>query len=180
MKAIRILVKYFYGVISGSFALIPVYLYDGGIRLPYFETKSGLAIFQMTFNLGIIDFYFLVNLLLVLPLIRMVSLYSYNKKPIKLETYKDKALKLHHSDAQANHKDRAWSANGVTVNPWEYMNASTQSYEGISDSFFNCVKHFFVNVLMLLFGPIFLVYFLTKNRKKVKLVGFMSNGKKDD
>lgn len=180
MKAIRILVKYFYGVISGSFALILVYLYDGGIRLPYFETKSGLAIFQMTFNLGIIDFYFLVNLLLVLPLIRMVSLYSYNKKPIKLETYKDRALKLHHSDAQANHKDRAWSANGVTVNPWEYMNASTQSYEGISDSFFNCVKHFFCECADASFWTNISGILFDKKSQKVKLVGFMSNGKKDD
>lgn len=151
-------VRHYLGaVMSGGIALGWVYLYDGGIRLPYFESKSGWAMLQMTVHLSWLDGYLLVNLLITLPIIRLVYSWVFSKAPVKFETYKDRALKLHHADAQANHHNRKWSANGVTTNPWEYTHATTQSYEGLSDSLFNLFKNLLLNGVMLFWGPVFLL-----------------------
>lgn len=157
MSRSRAVRHYLGAVISGGIALMLVYLYDGGIRLPYFESKSGWAMLQMTVHLSWLDGYLLVNLLITLPIIRLVYSRVFSKAPVKFETYKDRALKLHHADAQANHRHRKWSANGVTANPWEYTHATTQSYEGLSDSLFNLVKNLFLNGIMLFLGPFFLL-----------------------
>lgn len=70
----------------------------------------------MVFGFSWWDWYFLVNLVLILPIVRVFMRHAYRQDSVEFETYKDKALRLHHEDAQANHKNRAWSANGVTAN----------------------------------------------------------------
>lgn len=162
MKRVLLSLKYGYYVISGAIALYLVYLYDGAVRLPYFESGSGWGILRMALDFKALDVYFLFNLLVMLPIIRIYFAQVSNDKTAQFETYKDRALRLHHSDAQANHKNRDWSANGVTANPWEYMHASTQSYQGVTDWLFKLAKGFFLNLLLLLFGPLFLGYWLIK------------------
>jgi len=60
---------------------------------------------------------------------RYRSLYSRNGE--RFETYKHRALAMHHQDISDNHVKHRWTTKGVVVNPWEYTTGTTQSTDGI-------------------------------------------------
>ncbi|EHO48262.1 hypothetical protein [Lentilactobacillus kisonensis] len=159
MKIINVLIEYLKYVLSGIVPLLIVYLYDNGMRISYSYVTTNVSHLHITLNLTMIDLYFLMNCLIVIPLVRYSHSHLYRKDKVEFETYKDKALRLHHSDIQSNHKERTWSPNGVTSNPWEFMYSQTQSYKNISDSSFNYFKNLMINLTIILFGPIVLCYF---------------------
>lgn len=166
MKTVKYFLSYCWSLVAGGIALLLIYFYDGALILPDWYTKGSL---RMVFGFSWCDWYFLVNLVLILPIVRVFMRHAYRQDSVEFETYKDKALRLHHEDAQANHKNRAWSANGVTANPWEYQYSQTQSYKSASDFGFNITKNLLLNILTIAFGPILLVYELIKNRQTKSL-----------
>lgn len=146
MKTVKVIIEYLKGILSGSMPLLVVYLYDGALRLSYLYTTINPAKMTVKLNLSPLDWYFFADYVITIPLVRHWYSHIYRDDKVEFETYKDKALKMHHSDIQANHKNRAWSANGVTSNPWEFMYSQTQSYKGVSDSAFNYFKNFVLNL----------------------------------
>lgn len=168
MNTLRVaayMLKYVWYLLAGGVALLLIYFYDGGLALKYIYATGHS---RWTVNLSMLDWYYLFNLCLILPFVRGVMKRAYRKDSVEFETYKDKALRLHHSDAQANHKGRSWSANGVTVNPWEYQYSQTQSYKGAADFSFNVAKNLFLNILIIIFGPLFLVYVVIRKFRQRK------------
>ncbi|MCP9369289.1 hypothetical protein [Lentilactobacillus kefiri] len=151
--------------LTGGIALLLIYFYDGAISIPEISKTSD---YHLVWRLSSLDWYFLVCLIMILPIARAQMKKLYQKDSTEFETYKDKALRLHHSDAQANHKGRSWSANGVTANPWEYQYSQTQSYKGAADFAYTVVKNLILNILIIIFGPIFLIYAIYKKLRHNK------------
>ncbi|KRK68879.1 hypothetical protein FC79_GL002318 [Lentilactobacillus buchneri DSM 20057] len=165
LKIVRHFLNYGWSLLGGLVALLLIYFYDGALQLPEWSTKGSL---RLAFNLSAWDWYFLLDMLLILPVVRILMRQAFSQESVEFETYKDKALRLHHADVQANHKNRAWSANGVTVNPWEFRYTQTQSYKGAADFGFNIFKNLCLNLLIVLFGPLWLIYALIKRSRHRK------------
>lgn len=165
MKTVRHLLNYWWSLLGGLVALLLIYFYDGALQFPDWSTKGSLG---LAFNLSAWDWYFLLDMLLILPVVRMLMRQAFSQESVEFETYKDKALRLHHADVSANHKNRDWSPNGVTVNPWEFRYSQTQSYKGVADFSFNIFKNLCLNLVIVIFGPLWLIYALIKRSKHNK------------
>lgn len=165
MQIVRHFLNYGWSLLGGLVALLLIYFYDGALQFPEWSTKGSL---RLAFNLSAWDWYFLLDMLLILPVVRILMRQAFSRESVEFETYKDKALRLHHADVQANHKNRAWSANGVTVNSWEFRYTQTQAYKGAADFGFNIFKNLCLNLLIVLFGPLWLIYALIKHSKHRK------------
>lgn len=165
MKTSKQLLRYCWALLGGFVALLLIYLYDGAVKLPDWYARGS---FRMVFNLSPWDWYFLLETILVVPIVRMLMTSIYSQKSVEFETYKDKALRLHHADVQANHKHHDWSANGVRANPLEFRYSQTQSYKGASDFGFSIFKNLVLNLIVIVSGPIWLIYALVRRTKHTK------------
>lgn len=166
MKIIKPVIKYCYFVLSGLLAFFLVLLFYGSITFPYLVDKSGASALQFQMNYSLVDLYFLFNLLILLPIIRYYLPRLYSSKSVAFETYKDKAMKLHHQDIQNNHKGHSWTPDHVTSNPWEYSASQTQSYGDVSTWGFNIFKNSVINILVILVGILFLIPIIIRRGKQ--------------
>jgi len=80
------------------------------------------------------------------------SLYSKNGE--RFETYKHRALTLHHQDKGNSHVNRRWTTKGEVVNPWEYTTGDTQSTDEILNPILIFAEHLWATFLLILFGPL--------------------------
>jgi len=103
---------------------------------------------------------------LLFPIMRRRFSKLYIKNDGSMSSYKTNALDAHHQDIQQNHKNRRWTSNGVTVNPWEYNFGNTQSTDDILNPLYIFCEHLFVSVLLIMFGPFILIIYGVVNKLK--------------
>lgn len=105
---------------------------------------------------------------LLFPILRKRFSRLYIKANDSLRSYKTSSLDRHHQDMQGNHKNRKWTANGVTVNPWEYSLGNTQSTDDILNPIYVFCEHLFISTLLIGFGPFILVICMVVKQLKKK------------
>lgn len=95
--------------------------------------------------------------LICYPVLRNKYQSLYSKNSGQFESYKHRALTLHHGDKRNSHVKRRWTTNGVDVNPLEYATRGTQSTDGIFNAILVFAEHLWATFLLILFGPLLAV-----------------------
>ncbi|QEA31609.1 hypothetical protein [Secundilactobacillus malefermentans] len=95
--------------------------------------------------------------LLCYPILRKRFAVLFSKDDAGMESYKNKALKLHQQDISNNHKHRQWTSDGVVVNPWAFQYLGTQTTDEIVNPIFVFFEHLWISFLLIILGPIFIV-----------------------
>lgn len=104
---------------------------------------------------------------LLFPILKRRLAKLYLQANDSLRSYKTSSLDRHHQDMQRNHKNRKWTANGVTVNPWEYSLGNTQSTDDILNPIYIFCEHLVISVLLVGLGPFILaIYMVVKLLRK--------------
>jgi len=62
------------------------------------------------------------------------NLYTTNAQD--MESYKNRALRLHQNDIANHHKNNRWTPNGVIENPWLFSTGTTQTTNEIVNPIF--------------------------------------------
>ncbi|MFC6274967.1 hypothetical protein ACFQET_05500 [Levilactobacillus tangyuanensis] len=110
-----------------------------------------------TIDLSAFTVWVILSWLTCYPFLRRHYMRMFKKNDPDLRSFKTRALDLHQRDLNANHKDRRWTPNGVTANPWTYMSDTTQSTDEILNPIFIFVEHLWYSLLLIVFGPILMV-----------------------
>ncbi|TPR51664.1 hypothetical protein [Apilactobacillus micheneri] len=154
-------------IIWGLFSLITIFYFNETIQVNSSTTAMGQSAlsFEMVYNYW--DYYFIFSLLILLPYVVHQIPILYKKHVSKIDTYKDRAMKLHNQDLNQNHTNRVWSVSGSHMNnPYNYSFSSTQSYGDLSGSLLNLFQKYLVNIIVIIFAPIFITFIIF--RKFVK------------
>ncbi|WP_283680368.1 hypothetical protein [Lentilactobacillus sp. Marseille-Q4993] len=153
-RIIKFVAKYMLYIIGAAIALFLVTWFTGDLNT---------SVLNIDVNLRSI--YLVINCLM-LPLFRMMVPSWYASDPKQFESYKDRAMNLHYEDMNQNHKDRIWTANGTRINPWEYTQDTTQTYQHASDFAYTFCRNLLINILFIWLSPLFwiIVFFLHRNR----------------
>ncbi len=147
MKRSRWVYRYL-GALSRGF-LIMVLLLTWDIRM----TKTGWYIPVTIFTTWIF-----LSWLVCYPGLRQRYRSLYSRNGERFETYKHRALAMHHQDISDNHVKHRWTTKGVVVNPWEYTTGTTQSTDGILNPVLVFCEHLWATFLLILFGPLLVGY----------------------
>ena len=100
--------------------------------------------------------------LLGYPFLRQHFSSLYHQNGSDMESYKNRALRLHQADIASHHTDRRWTSNGVAANPWSYGATATQTTDEILNPIYLFCAHLWATFLLILFGPVLVVgVFLT-------------------
>ncbi|MCT4487899.1 hypothetical protein [Levilactobacillus parabrevis] len=92
--------------------------------------------------------------LLCYPALRSKYKSLYSKSGEHFETYKHRALTMHHQDKGNSHVNRRWTAKGEIVNPWEYTTGDTQSTDEVLNPVLVFAEHLWATFLLILLGPL--------------------------
>lgn len=71
-----------------------------------------------------------------------------------MESYKNRALRLHQDDMASHHRRGRWTVSGVSANPWAYGAGTTQTTDEIVNPLFILCEHLWATLLLILFGPL--------------------------
>ncbi|AQW20689.1 hypothetical protein PL11_001540 [Lentilactobacillus curieae] len=145
-SAVVLVARYIFYLVGAVIALGLVMLFQGTLTFePFKVIVSGSVV------------YFIINTFLI-PIYRILNPKKINPDETRFESYKDRAMNLHHQDRQMQHRNNQWSANGVTANQWEYSWDTTQSYSGLADMGYRWGVGLLINALFILFSPVFIAY----------------------
>lgn len=125
---------------------------------------QNLSLYPFRYHFEFYDIYFLITML-VLPFFRIAHPSWFKADDEQFVSYKQKALDLYHQDLAQNHKNRKWSSNSVSVNPWEYTTTTTQTYSNAAGWGYSLAKSLFVSTLFIIFAPLFYGISLLKKCK---------------
>jgi len=98
--------------------------------------------------------------LLGYPWLRRKYREMYSKNGEHFESYKHRAMTMHHQDMSDSHVNRRWTTNGVSANPWEYTVGETQSTDEILNPILVFAEHLWATFLLILFGPVLVAWSL--------------------
>ncbi|TPR39117.1 hypothetical protein DY037_01480 [Apilactobacillus micheneri] len=159
----RLAFNYLKIIALGFFSLVTIFYFNETIQINSSTTAMGQSSlsFKMTYNYW--DYYFIFSMLFLLPYVIHQFPILYKKHISKVNTYKDRAMRLHNQDLNQNHNNRVWSVNGSRMNnPYGYSFAETQSYGELSGSLLNFLQRYLVNIVVIIFAPIFIVFIIVK------------------
>ncbi|WP_259609885.1 hypothetical protein [Lactiplantibacillus plantarum] len=130
-----------------------------------FFTKKSFSLYPFKYDFMASDLYFF-STLLILPFFRLHYNAWFKSDNSQIVTYKQKALDIHHQDKSQHHRDRKWSTNGVSANPWEYTMSETATYGNAAGWGYSLFKSLVMSVLFVLFAPIFFIVLFFKHFSK--------------
>lgn len=84
------------------------------------------------------------------------------KNSEEMTSYKTRSLAMHQQDMQNSHRDRRWTTNGVTVNPWAFTTDTTQSTDEILNPIYVYCERLWATLLLILFGPIISLFLVAR------------------
>ncbi|WP_024746662.1 hypothetical protein [Levilactobacillus namurensis] len=141
----RRLRRYLVNLIRGTLALLLIFLWN-------IRRDGSHWVIPVTFFTG-----WLIISWLLFPVLRERFSKLYVKNDTGMTSYKTAALAAHQDDMRQSHKDRRWTSNGVTVNPWAYQSGNTQSTDDILNPIYLFCEHLLISVVFMLLGPVILV-----------------------
>ncbi|KRL39009.1 hypothetical protein [Liquorilactobacillus uvarum] len=152
-KHIRIFFKLVAFFIVGLIGFISILMYLGS-----------LSFYPFKYKFEFYNIYFFITLIL-LPFFRITHMSWFKSSDDQFVTYKQRALDMHQQDIAQNHKNRKWSSNGVSVNPWEYTTTTTLTYGNSAGWGYSLAKSLFMSTVFIIFAPIFYFVSFLKSRR---------------
>ncbi len=144
MKNVWLILKLIRYLLVGIICLTLIFIYK---RILLFTRRS----IHLKCNICI---FFITTAILPFFRLKHQSWFISDGEPVV--SYKQKALDLHHQDLAQNHKDRKWTSNGVSTNPYEYTSVDTMSHDNMSEWLYSVAKSVIMSILFIFFGPIFI------------------------